>query len=606
MSIYRGDGTTGVANTLFNTDGDKGDITVTSSGSVWTIDTGVVTTSKLGGDITAQGKALLDDTTASQQRTTLGLGTAAVTNSADYTTVANLAASTGSSLIGHIASGTGAVARTAQSKLKDVVSAFDFMTTAQIADVKAGTLLIDVTSALQSAITASISVYLPTGNYLISSALLLQRYSYIYGDGFSTIITSNTESQTIFSKDWAGTGFDLKDGDVSISDMTLFGKAALCTGISFSFQLNCNVFRVKFSGLNRNVYLNAGRYYTIKDCISVGNSYRNSGQMFFTCTDDTNYLFYPTLENYNVYTGIFDATVVKGSASPAIYARRTVAAAFNNCSADRLELVSRATFINFENDCQGCKVEGGGSHGSASGIVLSVGSGPAVAPSYIHISNHDIDTFGTNGISISGTSSASCVDIKITGGIISAPNGAIPCISISRAIRVLINEVIMDDYLVTALASGINMANTQSVQVKDCTLNGFAIGLGFIGTNNIGTQILGNEITNCTTPLVGDITNAGTGTMRVVENRGLNPQALTVTTPAIPATGVTVQNTTGTDVTVAITGGTNVTVGLNGYNTGITLSPSGVSTGGMYTLQANGSISLTYTVAPTWVWIPNN
>ena len=66
------------------TDGDKGDITVSSNGTVWNIDAGVITTTELGGDITTAGKALLDDDDAAAQRTTLGLGTAATANTSAF------------------------------------------------------------------------------------------------------------------------------------------------------------------------------------------------------------------------------------------------------------------------------------------------------------------------------------------------------------------------------------------------------------------------------------------------------------------------------------------------------------------------------------------
>lgn len=62
-------------------DGDKGDIVVSSSGTVWLLDSGVVTST---------AKTLLDDTTTSAMRTTLGLGTVATLDSdTDGTLAAN-------------------------------------------------------------------------------------------------------------------------------------------------------------------------------------------------------------------------------------------------------------------------------------------------------------------------------------------------------------------------------------------------------------------------------------------------------------------------------------------------------------------------------------
>lgn len=107
-------------------------------------------------------------------------------------TSASLTASNGSSLVGFIAAGAGAVVRTVQSKLRDFVSVFDYMTTTQIADVQAGTGAIDVTAAIQAALNASLKVYFPPGRYLVSATLVAQPQSSLIGAGANNTILQRT------------------------------------------------------------------------------------------------------------------------------------------------------------------------------------------------------------------------------------------------------------------------------------------------------------------------------------------------------------------------------------------------------------------------------
>lgn len=69
---------------------------------------------------------------------------------------------------------------------------------------------------------------------------------------------------------------------------------------------------------------------------------------------------------------------------------------------------------------------------------------------------------------------------------------------------------------------------------------------------------------------------------------------MAVSTPAVPLTTVVVTNTTGQYVSVAIVGGTMTNVSINGVTAG--------AGAGNYSLPPGGTISMTYTVAPTWTW----
>jgi hypothetical protein len=70
--------------------------------------------------------------------------------------------------------------------------------------------------------------------------------------------------------------------------------------------------------------------------------------------------------------------------------------------------------------------------------------------------------------------------------------------------------------------------------------------------------------------------------------------AATVSSPAVPLSTVAAANSTGTVVAVTISAGTLTFVFVNGAQAG--------TTAGTYLVPAAGTISITYSAAPTWAW----
>jgi hypothetical protein len=81
-----------------------------------------------------------------------------------------------------------------------------------------------------------------------------------------------------------------------------------------------------------------------------------------------------------------------------------------------------------------------------------------------------------------------------------------------------------------------------------------------------------------------------------------NNPANNVATPGMPASTTVVVNNTGTPVTIYIAGGTLTAVKVNTTSIGVTAAAP-VGSVITVTLAINQNISITYTIAPTWIWL---
>jgi hypothetical protein len=115
-----------------------------------------------------------------------------VDNVSGSVSLAQLAASNGSSFVNFLQAGTGATSRTVQSKLRDVVSVLDFG-----ADPTGAT---SSTTAFASAVSASAgkALYVPAGSYSVADEFTLAAGTTIYGDGFGSRISQTAQGKNVF------------------------------------------------------------------------------------------------------------------------------------------------------------------------------------------------------------------------------------------------------------------------------------------------------------------------------------------------------------------------------------------------------------------------
>ena len=94
---------------------------------------------------------------------------------------ANLASPSGSSLVGYMPAGTGAVATTVENKLREQVSIFDYLNVFQRNDVINGTKLLDISAAINAALGElgnNAELFFPPYDYRVSDTITMPSTKY--------------------------------------------------------------------------------------------------------------------------------------------------------------------------------------------------------------------------------------------------------------------------------------------------------------------------------------------------------------------------------------------------------------------------------------------
>lgn len=152
--------------------------------------------------------------------------------------VATLLGNTGSTLVGYLRSGVNTVKRLLSSILEDRVCVFDFMTEAEIADVRARTALVRVDQAIQRAVdyckTYNRScLYFPAGIYRLEAAVRHVPNLRIQGEGPWTRFVQYADTSGFVYNEAVdiSLGRNLFINDCIISKNTV--TATVCYGIEF-------------------------------------------------------------------------------------------------------------------------------------------------------------------------------------------------------------------------------------------------------------------------------------------------------------------------------------------------------------------------------------
>jgi hypothetical protein len=503
-------------------DGDKGDITVSGTGTIFTIDNDVVTYAKMqnvsatdillgrstigAGDVeeiplTSFGRQLLDDTSFSAMRTTLGLaiGTDVQAQGATLTALealtlaqGDLLYATGADTLTRLAKGTASQelrmnsGATAPEWYTPVTGddVYDYIISASGGDYT-------TLGACLAVAPSGSTIFIKSGTYVESAINVATTNLTIIGENSRTsIVSMGANALTLSGTDITLKGFSIQSTGGTI---TLSSNNKMMSGMHFSHSAGAD--KCTISGANN----------TITGCIFVSTSSATLRQFSMNCTESviTGNVFLLTNCGSGTTGGAIEfggsqTTVTnnyfEAGASPAV--TRAIVGIGNTAAPNSMTFAYNT--INGNSVCAGMKVLGSGGNVTCSIIgnnfYTVTGSSIESSGAYVNISNNVI--YNSNGASNSYGVYVNGTKNTVSGNTIYGSG--------SPSVAGVYVHTGMDDNIVTGNMI-YNFATGITINASDCD-------------NNI---VDANRIVNCTAGITDNGTGSNIGEMNTANGVSL-------------------------------------------------------------------------------------
>lgn len=423
---------------------------------------------------------------------------------------ANFTEVAASSGVSFLQSGTGAVARSVQSKERDIVSVFDFMTAAEIANCQASTPT-DFTTAIQAAITANQgaakSLYFPAGKYLISSVTITGSL-YLYGDGFGSWILTNSGTAHMFNINSTA-----EDPGCVIESIRVSASVTRTAGAYFALS--------SASGTKlRNIRTDGG-YWNVYSFGTISEGLRITDCQFLTAVNIGILIANTQAGPQGIVDGVITRVLIGGT-SGAHVGNGVYVTCCGDLQLDHVQTVYCDTGLNVlpgaADVIQSLNVANCLFDTGINGISISPGGGNV---NLVKISNTWCASNSSNGTLFAGTGLIRRVEFMNCTMALNGVNGVHVSTTIATNIQ----------FIGGSLAGNTDAGFRVAAGVDNFSIIGATIGTsGEFGANNYGVIIPAGASDNYlianntfTTNTTANFSNAGTGTnYKVVANIGVN------------------------------------------------------------------------------------